>query len=348
MRKGGWGLALVGACVVACSSRTPEAPARAVTADSGAGAGAGAGREGATDSGAGAGAGGEAGPKISFEEALGVIHVDKTMGKARAEACGEGDDSARVRCLLEDRFAADRAAAAMADELWTRFGTVAGVEVAHTMDGGYRGSIQIVPELPVGVERKHLGWVVSAMRDFDGFFTWLSPPAEASTYRFRALSFRFMRSVKKRTPTAYAHDWTIAYNLAGSLLVSEDAARETLFHEVFHLNDGAHGWWSGRALGGPYDAIVAKCGHDATCLAPYAPTETMVKGGTYYAFHANNGVVEYAAELALRYYREQRAVQRGVKLAVKPFKCGPSENAKAWERMRDEFFGGVDKTRACP
>ncbi len=313
---------------------------RAGSGDAGSGA--------VADAGSDAGATRSVGPSVSFEEALGVIHGAGAAGRARAEACGEGDESARVRCLLADRFSADREAAAMADELWTRFGTVAGVEVAHTMDGGYRGSIQIVPELPIGVERKHLGWVVSAMRDFDGFFTWLAPPAESSSYRFRALSFRFMRSVKKRTPTAYAHDWTIAYNLAGSLLVSEDATRETLFHEVFHLNDGAHGWWSGRALASAYDAIVAKCGQVATCLAPYAPTETMVKGGTYYAFHANNGVVEYAAELALRYYREQRAVQRGAKLAKKPFKCGPAENARTWERMRDEFFGGVDKTSPCP
>jgi len=31
-----------------------------------------------------------------------------------------------------------------------------------------------------------------------------------------------------------------------------DAVRETLFHEVFHLNDAAHGDWSVSALGNLY------------------------------------------------------------------------------------------------
>ena len=33
---------------------------------------------------------------------------------------------------------------------------------------------------------------------------------------------------------------------------------------------------------------------------------------------------------------------------VKPFKCGPSQNARAWEAMRDEFFDGIDLVPACP
>ena len=64
---------------------------------------------------------------------------------------------------------------------------------------------------------------------------------------------------------------------------------------------------------------------------------------------SSNGdaVREYAAELALRYYRENRAAIRG-ETAKKPgFKCGPAENLRAWEALGVEFFGGADRTPAC-
>ena len=284
--------------------------------------------------------------RLSPDEAASVLWPEEATAQGRLAACASGEEVARVRCLLGARYAGDHEALALAEGLYASFGTVAGVEVPHTMDGGYRGRIRIEPELPVGAERKHLGWVVSAMRDFDAFFVALGAPPGARTYRFRGLAFRFMRSVGKRTPTAYAHDWTIGYNLSGSLLVSEDAARETLFHEMFHLNDSARASWSTRVLDGIYDQLVQKCHTNATCLAPYAPTETMVRGGTYYAFQPGNGVVEYAAELALRYYREQRALQRRERVD-RSFKCGPPENARAWGLVRDEFFGGIDRTPSC-
>ncbi len=141
----------------------------------------------------------------------------------------------------------------------------------------------------------------------------------------------------------------IAYNVDGSLNTSPDAVRELLFHEIFHLNDVAHGDWSPAAMGAIFDSIVARCHASTPCLAPYAPTTTLVRGGTYYAFQQNNGapVREYAAELALRYYREQRAVMRGAPPAVR-FKCGRPENGRAWTLLVDEFFAGVDRTAPCP
>jgi hypothetical protein len=155
--------------------------------------------------------------------------------------------------------------------------------------------------------------------------------------RCRPITLRFMRSVAARTPSAYASDWRVAWNLAGSLHTSPDAVRETLFHEIFHLNDEARSsdGWSFGALGPIYDAIVKKCGARAACLAPYTPNDTMVRGGTYYSFQPGNDVREYAAELGLRYYREQRAVLRALP-RPKPFKCGPPENRRAWALMRDE------------
>ncbi len=77
------------------------------------------------------------------------------------------------------------------------------------------------------------------------------------------------------------------------------------------------------------------------CLRPYAPHKTKVRGKTYHAFHPESGVGEYAAELAVRYYREHRAVL-AKRPPRRPFKCRRPENARAWKRLATEFFGGVD------
>ena len=82
------------------------------------------------------------------------------------------------------------------------------------------------------------------------------------------------------------------------------------------------------------------------CLTPYSPDSLIVRGGTYYPFMPGNGVREYAADLALRYYREQRSMAQGTTPA-RPFKCGPPENAEAWSRLVREFFAGVDQVPPC-
>jgi hypothetical protein len=85
------------------------------------------------------------------------------------------------------------------------------------------------------------------------------------------------------------------------------------------------------------------------CLAPYAPNDTMVRGGTFYAFQQNNGdpVREYAAELAVRYFKEQSEMRAAGKLARRAFKCGPAQNARAWRALVDEFFAGRDLVPGC-
>ena len=258
---------------------------------------------------------------------------------ATAPACADID------CLIEHRYADDAKAKKLALELFHASGDLAGVGPDEIMDGSYRGKIHLVPELPIGGYRKHLEWVAAAMTSIDAFFVAQFPdPKLQPRYRWRALGFRFVRSIGKRTPSAYASSWAIEYNVAGSLLTSADGVRETLFHELFHLNDEAHRDWSARTLATDYDAIVRKCGTKVSCLAPYAPNDTMVRGGTYYAFQPNNGdtVHEYAAELAVRYWKEQREMQAKHKLSAKPFKCGPAENARAWKALVDEYFGGRD------
>jgi hypothetical protein len=254
----------------------------------------------------------------------------------------------RARCLFATRYAGDPDAARIAMNLFETSGSVAGVQVEQDMEGGFRGKLHLVPEVPMGKYRRHLGWVADAMQDFEAFFAGLAAPAPVR-YRVRPLAFRFFRSVGRTTPSAYAEGWSVSYNVSGSLHGSADAVRETLFHEIFHLDDADHGAWSKRALQPIFAAIVARCGTRVACLRPYAPGDTMVRGGTYYAFQPDNGdpVHEYAAELALRWYREQRAVQRGEKLGRPAFKCGPEENRRAWEAMIGEFFGGADAVPPC-
>jgi len=261
-----------------------------------------------------------------------------------------GDDA--IPCLIEHRYAKDAKAKTAALALYRDTGDVAGVGADEIMDGGYRGKIHLVPELPVGGYRDHLAWTLAAMRGIDAFFAAEYPAGTtAPAYRWRALAFRFVRSVGKRTPSAYATSWAVTYNVEGSLLTSADGVLETLFHELFHDNDEAHGDWSSKALATDYAAILDRCGEKATmaCLAPYAPGTTVVRGGTYYAFQRNNGdaVHEYAAELAVRYFREQREMQRAGKLAKPAFKCGPAENARSWSALVGEFFGGRDLVPAC-
>ena len=320
------------------------------------------------------GRGGPRGDEVSpeaaaptFDETARILFADRGSFAGVTAACPSSTPpDARIRCLFDERYRGDARSASLAHELFVKWRIVAGVEVAHTMNGGYRGMIRIEPALPVAKERKHIEWIAAAMRDFDEFFSELERHSRATPadgresaarrvvpkrYRFKPITLRFMRSVAARTPSAYAHDWTVAWNLAGSLHTSSDAVRETLFHEIFHLNDYAHPpaggeAWSFDALGSTFDAVVKKCGTAIPCLGPYSPNDTVVRGGTYYSFQPGNGVREYAAELALRYYREQRAAIRSL-AKPKAFKCGPPENARAWALMRDEFFGGVDVVPPC-
>jgi hypothetical protein len=257
---------------------------------------------------------------------------------------------ADIPCLIEASYAKDPTAKALALDLYKNNGSVAGVGPEEIMDGGYRGKIKLVPELPVGKYRKHLEHITYATQSIDAFFAKLFDKQPAPNYRWRAIQLRFVRSPGKRTPSAYAMGWLFAYNVEGSLLGTAAGVRETYFHELFHSNDGAHGDWSGKTLRKDYDAIVKKCpGVTIKCLAPYAPNDTTVRGGTYYAFQQNNGdgVHEYAAELAVRYWEEHMEILDKGKLAKKPFKCGPVENGRAWKALVDEFFSGRDLTPAC-
>jgi hypothetical protein len=263
-------------------------------------------------------------------------------------ACAETPDE--VRCLIEALYEDDEPALALALTLYDEFGDVAGVEPEYDMDGGWRGQVHVVPQRPVGAHRQHLQWALDAQRDIARVLGELSQdPNEGFSYRHTGLCWRFFDTPGKRTPSAMALNWLLAYNVSGSLNKSQTSVRELIVHEVFHFHDQAANHWSRRALGPLVDPLVVQCGTDIECLRPYAPNRTQVVGGTWYAFQPDNGDIahEYAAELALRYFREQREIVDGRPALQPAFKCGPSPNAQTWQAMVDEFFGGVDRVPDC-
>jgi hypothetical protein len=294
---------------------------------------------------------------LTGDAAEAVLFVDQpgaAKAEDRANRCPQtATPRARTTCLVDLRYAAEPAAQTLAHELYERYGILAGLEAEHRETMGWRGAIHFVPELPVGGYRKHLEWISAAVHDIDELFRGLAGPV-SPRYRFHPFVLRFMRSVGRTTPSAYAAPdaWEVAYNVSGSLNTSATAVRELLFHELFHRNDADAGTdgrhWSEAALAPVYRRIVARCHGRIECLTPYAPTMTRVRGGTYYAFQLADydPVLEYAAELGLRWSREQRAVLRG-EVLVAPFKCGPAENAEAWRLVVDEMFAGVDRVPAC-
>lgn len=307
-------------------------------------------------------------PVITVKRAAQILYPPKKRGGPSAAAgvalaaCRSGSRVVRIRCLLARRYASDKKAARLARAVYDRTQTVVGLEPARRMDGGWRGKLKLVPALLVGRHRRHLKRISVALRDIDQFFRDLgkqvAKPKNGQPrfrYRWRALAFKAFRSVGRATPSAYAWSWTVAYNVNGSLLRHQRGVRQTLFHELFHLNDSHHKDWSERVLGPLYKRILKRCtrgrGRRAKlskrCLKPYAPHRTTVRGGIYYAFHPESGVQEYGAELAVRYFLEQRIAMSGKGRKAR-FKCGTPENGQAWRLLAGEFFGGADRVPACP
>lgn len=271
-------------------------------------------------------------------------------GQPETHECDDADPSSSIHCWIRLRYGDDAKGLATALAFYDELGAVPGLEREHVMEGGFRGEIHIVPERPIGPYQKHFDWVLEAQRDIRRVFGAVEAKAGRPIgYRSQPIGWKFLRSVGRTTPSAYANDWRVGYNVSGSLNTSMRAVRDTLVHEVFHLNDEEHGDWSRKVLGARFDSIVARCGTKLSCLAPYAPMKTTVRGGTYYAFQPDNGdaVHEYAAELASRYFLEARAALDGKAYGEASFKCGPPENAEAWSAIVGEFFGGVDPTPAC-
>ena len=255
------------------------------------------------------------------------------------------EEEARIRCLLSFRYADEAEARGLAFTLYKETGSLAGLLPEESTDDGRGGKVRLRPARPIGAYRQHLTWIIEAFRSYKSFMAALSARAPIA-FRDRPVDFRFFYSEKGGMPSAFATKRNIGYNLYGALNVSDVAVRDTLFHELFHLNDAWRGDWSTRALAPIYNEIIARCGKRGKCLSPYAPTDTTI-AGVIYAFAPQGGVREYGAELALRYFREHRLVIDGAPLPVRAFKCGPPENAAAWKLFSDEFFGSVDLVPPC-
>jgi hypothetical protein len=266
-----------------------------------------------------------------------------------AEANATAAVETEAKCILHRNFS-DPKAEALALSLFRDHRIAVSAEPSHTMDGGYRGMIEVKGTLPEAASRKHLEWSIAAFTKHQAFrkaFAASAKIAEAELpYFFSPKSLRFFTSSPRPTPSAYAIDEKIAYNLIGTLMQTEASVEETLLHEVFHLNDQAHKSWSLTALGGIHSRIHDKCGERTPCLTRYSPGTTMVRGGTYYAFHKGNDAREYAAELMVRFYREVSKALVG-KPVTNAFKCQAPENAEAWQAFLNEFWKGYDPLPAC-
>ncbi len=264
--------------------------------------------------------------------------------------CTTPPSATRLRCLIDHRYAGDARARERVHALYTRHRIAVGVEREHDMDGGFRGLLHLVPEWPLGRHARHLAYIADA---HDGIERTLAGLRARSTrpvaYRHQDIVYRFFRSVGRTTPSAYASSWTIGYNVSGSLNRSAASVRATIVHEVFHLNDEAAGYWSESHLGEIHARIVARCGVARPCLAPYAPTRSTVRGGTYYSFQPDNGsaVVEYAAEIASRYVDEHTQMLERGRLREPAWKCKTPENGAVYALVANGFFGGVDLTPSC-
>ncbi|MFO0762202.1 MAG: hypothetical protein U0359_37530 [Byssovorax sp.] len=254
-------------------------------------------------------------------------------------------DAARVRCLVALRYEDEPPSRALALTLLDETGSLAGLLPDETNDDGRGGKVHLAPARPVGDNREQLAWLIHAFRDYAEVLAGLAQKAPLD-FRDRPVDLRFFVSRDARAPSAFAVKNNVGYNLYGLLNVSEDAVREIVFHELFHLNDDRHARWSSRAIAPIYDRIIARCGRRGACLAPYAPTDTK-SDGVYYAFAQPGGAREYAAEVGVRYYREQRLMLQKKPLATRAFKCGPPENLAAWTLVSTELFGGADLVPDC-
>lgn len=253
-----------------------------------------------------------------------------------------------AQCLIDFRFADDSEALDLARALYARTGVLPGVDTT-TSHGTYGGTpIATQPALPVGDDRQHLAWLIASFERYEQVFAILVARAPRPIdFRLRPDAFGFFRTGTQTYPSAWGQGGVVGYNLDGPLHTNERDVLETIFHELFHLNDERRGGWSASALGELFEGIVRRCGRDDGCFGDFAPHDTRVPNGTYYPFdEATRDVREYAAELALRYFREHEAILDGTPLEP-PFKCGSEENRVAWERLVEDFFGGLDLSRDC-
>lgn len=292
----------------------------------------------------------ESAPLTPNQSARRLLCVDVGEDVCLSTCADDAPPREHAECLLALRLHSDPEALDLARQLYDRTNALVGIEPLGTIDG-YRGDeVQLFPALPVGEHRHHLQWLLTSLEAFDSFVSALQARTDKPvTFGLRPRAFVFFRTAGGSYPSAYSWQGSIGYNLEGPLHTNARDVHETLFHELFHLNDEQRGGWSYTALTPIFDSIVERCGGaDHECFTPFAPHGTVVPEGTYYAFdERTRDVREYAAELALRYFLEHEAVLSGGPPSVPAFKCLTAENRRAWSRLAEEFFGGADLTPEC-
>lgn len=267
-------------------------------------------------------------------------------------SCGNAaDEPSLARCVVDVRFGSDGRAHELLGRLYREHGILPGIEARRVIDDGdYRGRVDLEPASSFDANRQHVEWLLDAFVTLDTTLGELGRHA-AAPIRFarKPAVVRFFETTSTTTPSAFVVESAIGFNLRGELWSSPESVFETLVHELFHLSDAEHGNWSEKALRAQHDAIRARCEGDLACFDRYAPHETKVDGGFYYAFHPTSDVREYAAELAIRFVREQRAwlLRPEAPPDAPPFKCLAPENEAGWTELGREFFAGIDLTPPC-
>ena len=195
----------------------------------------------------------------------------RSCSPTRREACAD------IECLIENAYAKRSPRRRRSRSRCTaNSGSVAGVGPDEIMDGGYRGKIHLVPQLPTGEYRKHLEWVARrARRSIDEFFAKLydkQPAPELSLARAPAA----VRALGRQ-----AHAERVRDRLArrvqrrGLAAHDRDGVRETSSTSCSTPTTARTATGRRKTLQKDYDAIVAKCpARTIKCLAPYAPNDT--------------------------------------------------------------------------
>lgn len=283
-------------------------------------------------------------PTPAHEKALGHLCGDVATEACMAACPPALPVRAHAECLIEYRFSGDAKALRLARSLYAKTGALPGVDVT-ARQGSYGGAtVSARPALPIGDDRRHLEWILSSFERYEEVFAAIRAHADRPIeFRLTPDAFQFFQTEEVMYPSAWGARGIVGYNLRGPLHTSERDVLETLFH----LNDEWRGGWSAQALNDIFTTIGERCRLDHECFGSFAPHDTVVPNGTYYPFdERTRDVREYAAELALRFYREHEAVLQGTPLEP-PFKCLSEENRVAWARLSEDFFAGVDLTRDC-
>ncbi|MBK7539385.1 MAG: hypothetical protein IPI49_29305 [Myxococcales bacterium] len=169
---------------------------------------------------------------LSIQEAAAVLYagqVPAACAGLQAAAVAPAQVTRDViECMLTERYRKDRKAQDLALAFYRTSGSVAGVGEPETMDGGYRGTIRLVPQL-TGAHRLHLARVLAASASFKS----CSPIVRGRRRRAAVSLAQPGRALRALGGQAHAQricvDWTVTYNVRGSLLGSADGVRETLF-----------------------------------------------------------------------------------------------------------------------